>query len=154
MLIIIILTLLISFFIWIKGQMSMASIPDCTAITHTTTYTPSGKLYVNLIVNLLTLKSSKIYVNLKGNAEFNGVYYNISRNLEANYHYSASRYHLKEIKTFINPSDDVKDQWLNNKLPATAKDFFIEIKKVNQYTFIFLENDSPLFVCNALNKKI
>lgn len=125
------------------------AIPGCGAITKSIHYTPEGKVEIALLVSVVPVGRNKVQILLNGQTRKNSEKYTVSRLLIADYQFEQGQYHVRVKQAVRNPMDNVMDEEINRVMPGTAKDFFLKIERVDESSFIFAENNAPLFICKT-----
>ncbi|MGB8663378.1 MAG: hypothetical protein WCD24_01240 [Serratia inhibens] len=126
------------------------TIPECKAVTKAVNYTKEGRIETTLLVSVIPFGWKKLNIMLDGQVEQGGEKYTVSRLLIADYEYENDLYHIRTRKTIRNPRDNVQGEEANRVMPGTAKDRFVKIEMINKSNYMFVDNNSPIFVCTKV----
>ncbi|MDT3252445.1 hypothetical protein QZQ97_16140 [Serratia sp. root2] len=122
-------------------------IPACSAITTSVNYTQAGKIETTLRVSLVPSGWGKLNIMLDGQVTQGTEKYTVSRLLIAEYQYQSDHYYVKVQKTIRNSRDNAQSEEANRVMPGAVKNRFVKIERIDDSSFMFADNNAPLFVC-------
>ncbi len=125
------------------------SVPECSTVVKMFDTLNDGRVIKKVIfINVIKSGWREATFEFHGNISEGNKSYLLSRQVVTEYSYKNGYYYFKIKEGLVNPRDGVKRPDLNALFPKWKSNLYLHISQLNENSFMFLNNNVPVFICN------
>lgn len=147
------LTLLLAFLGVLAASLYVMSsspvLPGCQAVVHAINEVAGKRIERIVLISVVPSGWRKATFLLNGRIVDGNEKYTVSRSLVVSYKQQSNYYHILVEENNKSPLDDVGRGNLERFFPAKGQISYIQVEKIDNKKFMFIDNYSPMFLCTA-----